>query len=183
MFRMCVLHVICSLIYAPSSPCRSAVPAGPHVLCLCGIGSYKEIRATQRWRKNGRHWWFPWRMTHIVSRAGDGGRGWGVWFRMSLGPVSYRTKQSSVISQVWLVCAVPFFYGQDQELIVELWTGPGWNVASCPWRCFGVLLYDCTTSHSIWKNFIYEILYLSIQWLFWFHDLRDVFWFYYYYYY
>ncbi len=50
-----------------------------------------------------------------------------------------------------------FFFKSDQELIVERWPGPDWNVVSntCPFpgRCFGVLLYDCTTSHSIWANF------------------------------
>lgn len=54
-FWMCMRHVICSMIYSPSSPCRSAVPGGPHVLCVRGIGGHKEIRETQRWRKHGRH--------------------------------------------------------------------------------------------------------------------------------
>lgn len=39
-------------------------------------------------------------MMHIVSRAGDGGWGWGTLFGMLLGPVSYRTKLSEVISRV-----------------------------------------------------------------------------------
>lgn len=151
-------------------PCRSAVPGGPHVLCVRGIRGHKEIRETPRWRKDGRHWWFPWRMMHIVSRAGDGGWGWGTWFGMLLGPVSYRTKLSEVISRAWPVCTVLFLRSRPEAdcgamtwswLKCRLWHVP------FPGRCFGVLLYDCTTSHSIWANFIYEMLYLSIQWLYW----------------